>query len=442
MRIKIEKLSTDGKGLARTDNGVIFVAGALPDEIAEIEIVTRKREYSIAKVIKIIEPSNYRTDPICPYFYKSEISCHECGGCQIQHSAYPFQLISKASFVEESLLRIGKIKLDNKVMCEASPKMWNYRNKASFPVKNIKGKVNIGFYAMSSHDLVMIDSCAIINEKLNSTFCIIKENIRGLGFTAYDESCHKGSLRHVIIRTNGIDALVSFVINGKISRQQKDNVVSLANTMPDTTFTINENSSQGNVILGEKTEILTGCGYIETEIKGHLLRYDTTSFFQVNTEQSLKLYEHACSFISPNSSILELYCGIGSITMLLAEKARHVTAVEEWAKSVEAMKLNLDINNVSNVTPICSDSESFISSDEAFFDAVLLDPPRSGCDDKVIAGIISKNIPKIIYISCNPATLARDLRKFIDSGYVIDNIKAFDMFPQTSHVECCCVLIK
>ena len=445
MRLRIEKLATDGKGIARTDNGIIFVAGALPDETAEVEITVRKREYSVAKAVKIIEPSKYRTHPICPYLSnhsKNEISRHECGGCQFQHLTYPFQLEAKASFVEESLLRIGKIKLNDKVMCEPSPKMWNYRNKASFPVKNINDKINLGFYAASSHDLVVIESCAIIHEKLNSAFSVIKENIRNLGFTPYDETHHSGALRHVILRTNGEQVLASFVINGKINERQRKNIISLAGLVPEATFTINENKSRGNTILGKKTKIISGCGYIETKMGRHTLRYDTTSFFQVNSEQAENLYGYACSFIPEGGNTLELYCGIGSITMPLAGKSKLVTAVEEWPEAVSALKTILDINEISNVIPVCSGAENYISSDETAFDAALLDPPRSGCGDKVISGIISKNIPKIIYISCNPATLARDLRKFLDSGYAIENIKAFDMFPQTSHVECCCVLDK
>jgi len=210
--------------------------------------------------------------------------------------------------------------------------------------------------------------------------------------------------------------------------------------MPHATFTINKNPLRGNVILGGFTEIISGCGYIETKMQHHTLRYDTTSFFQINTEQTENLYEYACSFIPEDSKILELYCGIGSITVKLAEKVRRVTAVEEWEEAVDAMKLNLSINNITNVIPVRSDAESFISSDETMYDAVLLDPPRSGCGDKVISSIISKSIPRIVYISCNAATLARDVRKFMDSGYIIDNIKAFDMFPHTSHVECCCIL--
>ena len=433
MQVKIEKLATDGKGIARTENGIVFVAGALPGETAEVEVTKRKREYSIAIVKQIIESSKYRANPICPYSY-------DCGGCQIQHLTYPFQLETKASFVEDSLLRIGKIKLDEKIVCEASPKIWNYRNKASFPVKSINGKVNTGFYAASSHDLAVIDSCVIIHEKLNSSFRIIKESIHSSGLTAYDENNHIGALRHIILRTNGDQVLVSFVINGQISRKQRDNITSIAGSMSGATFTINENKSRGNTILGRKTEIITGSGYLEAKIGRHILRYGTTSFFQVNSEQAENLYSYACSFIPEGGNILELYCGIGSITMKLAGKSKRVTAVEEWAEAVDAMKANLDINKITNVTPVCSDAGSYISSDEAAFDAVLLDPPRSGCSDNVISSIISKNIPKIVYISCNPATLARDLRKFMDSGYIIDNIKAFDMFPQTSHVECCCIL--
>ena len=435
--LKIDKLATDGKGIARTDKGIIFVSGALPDETAEVEIVTRKREYSVAKAKKIIEASVHRTYPLCPYFSRNNISC---GGCQFQHVSYPFQLEVKALFVEESLLRIGKIKLDDKIICEASPKIWNYRNKASFPVKNINGKVNTGFYATSSHELAIIDSCVIIHEKLNSLFTIIKNNLQNLKLSAYDEIRHSGIARHIILRTNGEQSLVSFVINGKINKQQKDNMLSLAKLLNGATFTINENSSRGNVIIGRKTEIISGCGYIETKTERHTLRYDTTSFFQVNSEQANNLYDYACSFIPENSNVLELYCGIGSITMLMSKRANRVTAVEEWADAVNAMKVNMDINEISNVFPICQDAATFMSSDDKVYDAILLDPPRSGCDDKVITGIISKDIPKIVYISCNPATLARDLRKFMDAGYNINNIKAFDMFPQTSHVECCCVL--
>lgn len=425
MQLRIDNMASDGKGIARTDTGVVFVPGALPGELVEAETVLRKREYSVARIIEIHEPNEQRTQPKCPYF-------GNCGGCQLQHAEYSLQLDIKSSFVEDAMTRIGKFER-TKITCIPSPKIWNYRNKASFPVK--RGPT-MGFYVAGSHKLVKIQSCMIIDEILNSAFDKIQAALPTIGIEPYDEVHHKGQLRHVMLRTNGEKLLASFILNGKLVKRKE--ILKIAEGFLDSTFTVNFNDQKGNAIIGERTEILSGDGLINANVGGYQVSYDSTSFFQVNSPQAENIYSYAASLIDSNGHLLELYSGVGSMTLQLAKRAEKVTAVEEWKPAVELMKRNLELNRLSNVVPICAKSEEFMSN--GAFSAVVLDPPRSGCDEKVIGQIAALKIPQVVYVSCNPATLARDLSRLRSLGYKLNSIQAFDMFPQTTHVETCVLL--
>lgn len=440
--LKISALSSDGAGIARTDKGIIFVQGALPGETVKAKIVARKKDFMIADTVEVETPSHGRTTPRCKYYGK-------CGGCQLQHANYSTQLKLKADIVIDAMTRLGGFRLsDKEIVCEASPEAWGYRNKAAFPVQNIRGKICTGFYRAGTHRLEMIRQCPVNAKRLNEIYGKILDGFDSerLPFDGYDERTNTGKLRHIIART-GIhtgESLLSFVVNGKLSAKSVKSLVSLGNNARPSTITMNHNSKPGNVILGTYTENLMGSGLI-TEILGkYRLAFDTTSFFQVNTGQAEKLFAYASSQVRNARNILELYSGTGSLTCYLAGNAKSVTSIEEWRGAVKMAVRNLQANGFENVETLCGRSEEVISDlqDSGKYDAVVLDPPRDGCNRAVLDAVNRFGVRKVVYVSCNPATLARDCKILSGYGYRLESLKAFDMFPQTAHVESVAVLVK
>ncbi|MCL2009550.1 MAG: 23S rRNA (uracil(1939)-C(5))-methyltransferase RlmD, partial [Synergistaceae bacterium] len=429
----IEKISSDGRGIARTGDGVVFTEGALPGEVVEAEVVQRKKDFAFARVRRVIQANPQRVEPACPAF-------GTCGGCQLQHASYALQLEIKAEVVRDALKRIGGLDavIDlSGVQCSPSPRQWGYRNKASFPVRKIKGKPLMGFFRADSHWLVPVQSCPVSAAPLNELFSIMQNELPGLRLDVYDEREHKGALRHVILRA-GIhtgQTLASLVLNGRLNAQNMKSIAGLCRPLKKlTTLTINHNSRPGNVILGDRTEALKGDGLIGERLDGWLLSYDTSSFFQVNTEQAAALYRYARELARAGESadVLELYSGVGSLTCYLAE-TETLTAVEEWGRAVELMEKNLEDNGIHNVRVIKGKAEE--ADTPGPYDLVVLDPPRGGCERAVLDRIIEMGIGRVIYVSCNPATLARDAKILKEGGYMPKSARAFDMFPQTVHVE-------
>lgn len=436
LELNITALSTDAAGIARTSKGVVFVHGALPGETVKAEIVARKKDFSIADTVSIIKNSSGRAVPRCKYY-------GHCGGCQLQHANYETQLNLKADIVRDAMTRLGGFKpeLFEKLTCEPSPDFWGYRNKAAFPVQNFKGKIITGFYRAGTHRLELIRQCPVNAKKLNEIYGKILDGLENpknkFPFDGYDERENKGKLRHLIARTgiNTGESLLSFVINGKLSAKSVKALANLGNSARPDTLTINHNSKPGNVILGTYTENLLGSGIISERLGKYKLMFDTASFFQVNTGQAEKLFAYASSLAEGAENILELYSGTGSLTCYLAEKAKSVTSVEEWRGAVRMAAKNLSANNFENVNALCGRSEEIINDLKNNYDAVVLDPPRDGCERTVLEAINKFGVKKIIYVSCNPATLARDCKILCGHSYGLVKIKAFDMFPQTAHVE-------
>lgn len=436
LELNITALSTDAAGIARTSKGVVFVHGALPGETVKAEIVARKKDFSIADTVSIIKNSSGRAVPRCKYY-------GHCGGCQLQHANYETQLKLKADIVRDAMTRLGGFKpeLFEKLTCESSPDFWGYRNKAAFPVQNFKGKIITGFYRAGTHRLELIRQCPVNAKKLNEIYGKILDGLENpknkFPFDGYDERENKGKLRHLIARTgiNTGESLLSFVINGKLSARSVKALASLGNSARPDTLTINHNSKPGNVILGTYTENLLGSGIISERLGKYKLMFDTVSFFQVNTGQAEKLFAYASNLAEGAENILELYSGVGSLTCYLAEKAKSVTSVEEWRGAVRMAVKNLSANNFENVNALCGRSEEIIEDLKNNYDVVVLDPPRDGCERSVLEAINKFGVKKIIYVSCNPATLARDCKILFGHGYELIKIKAFDMFPQTAHVE-------
>ena len=431
MTLKINSISSDATGIARTENGIIFVENALPGETVKAEIVARKKDFIIAKTVSIEKESSGRVKPRCKYYGK-------CGGCQLQHANYETQLKLKTQIVKDAMIRIGGFdeKLFENLECEASPESWGYRNKAAFPVQNINGKLATGFYRANSHYLEFIKTCPVNAKKINLMYeKLINALNDGISLEGYNEKNHTGKLRHIIIRTgiNTEESLLSLVINGKLSAKNIKTLITLGNEARPDTLTLNHNSRPGNTILGSHTENLIGKGIISERLDKFILRFDTVSFFQINTHQAEKLFSYVRDNAEGSKNILELYSGVGSLTCYIA-KNKFLTSIEESKNAVHMARRNLRENNLE-VNALCGRSEEIIEDLESGYDLVVLDPPRDGCERNVLEAINNFGIPKIIYVSCNPATLARDCKILSLHGYKLGSIKSFDMFPQTAHVE-------
>lgn len=425
--LKIEKLSSDGSGIARTPEGIFFVKGALPGERVVAEILQRKKDFTLARTQRILEASSGRVKPRCPVF-------ELCGGCQLQHADYPLQLQIKADMVHDALTRIGSFSLPQ-LHCVASPQQWGYRNKASFPIRKIKGKPTAGFYQAGSHKLVCLESCPVNAPILNRLFTAMQAELPTLPLDVYDERQHQGAMRHLILRTgvNTGQTLVSLVINGRLDARAVKSIAGLSRSLKNlTTLTLNHNSRPGNVILGAHTEALKGDGTLTERLGDQSFVFDTSSFFQINTEQAHQLYDYV-NELAQGENALELYSGVGSLTCRLSN-VKSVTAVEEWSSAVEFMKKNLEINGITHVTPIQGKAEERILELDGF-DLVVMDPPRTGCERAVLDRIAQVRPQRVIYVSCNPSTLARDAKHLHTAGYNLSSVQAFDMFPQTAHVE-------
>ena len=430
--INIRNLGAHGEGVGDIDGFTVFVEGALPGEMVEAEIVTVKKSYGVGKLLHVVEKSPKRVEPICPLFGK-------CGGCQIMHMDYQGQLYQKTQRVVDAFQRIGKFNDIEISPCVASPAPLHYRNKVQAPIKQGHDGIRIGFYARSSHELVDVDSCYIHCELGQQVYESAASLLKESGVLAYDWKSGKGELRHLIIRTavNQNEALVVIVTRGKAS----DSLIRVAQEIcaqnPEVKGVIqNINPSPHNVVLGRKFELLAGDAYIEEEILDLKFRISAASFFQVNPLQARQLYQQVIDWadLKGTETVLDAYCGVGTLSLFLASSAKKVIGVECVSQAIEDAERNAALNGIENVSFVCAEVEKWIqSADQA--DLVVLNPPRKGCDPAMIEALGNMQSPKILYVSCDPATLARDLAGLKGFGYRIDTVQPFDMFPQTAHVE-------
>ena len=437
LRLEIAGLSSDGSGIARTDRGVVFVAGALPGELVEAELVKRRKNFALARTVSVMRPSPGRTAPRCSAF-------GQCGGCQLQHADYPLQLSLKAGLVRDAMTRLGGFapELFENLECVPSPLPWGYRNKASFPVQSLRGRIVTGFYHAGSHRLIPIKTCPVNAAPLNALYGTVLKGLPSLPFGGYDETTHEGKLRHLVMRSgfHTGQTLLSFVLNGRLAAKGIKALVAVGASGRPSTLTLNHNSRPGNVILGTHTEPLIGSGRIAERLDEWTLEFDTTSFFQVNTGQAEQLFRYAAEQVR-GTDVLELYSGVGSLTCFLASRAcgARVTAVEEWRSAVTMAERNMRANGLE-ARLLCAPAEEAVGDLRGSYGTVVLDPPRDGCDRAVLEAIHAFRASRVVYVSCNPATLARDARILAGHGYRLTSIRSFDMFPQTVHVETVAVM--
>ena len=448
--IKIHGLGSSGEGVGKLDNLAVFVEGALPGEEVLIEIETRKKNYAVGRLVEVVKNSPERVEPFCP-LYKN------CGGCQLQHMSYAAQLKWKRQQVVDAVERIGKlggIKIFETLGMENPLR---YRNKMQFPVgkamrnaqcvvRNDSGRgkdeLVIGCYARGSHKIIDTTSCLIQNAGNDKILAAVRAVAKKFNLQPYDEDTHKGFLRHVMSRVgcNG-ELMIVLVTATKNFPNEKNFVRALLKEIPNvTSIQQNVQTFRNNVILGRDTKILYGKPTIHDKIGGLSFNISARSFFQVNTAQAEVLYKTAQDFaeLRGNETIIDAYCGTGTISLFMAKKARKVVGVEVVSSAVADAKKNSRENNIRNAEFIVGDAVNVLPK---IFDAgvyaevVIVDPPRAGCDRKVLETFAAMKPEKIIYVSCNPATLARDLKILDELGYRTKKIQPVDMFPFTSHVE-------
>ena len=440
-KFKITEINNEGEGIVRLgdERFVVFVPDALPEEDVTCRIVQAKKNYAVAKVLERHNDSPTRIKPLCPVYGK-------CGGCQLQHMDYASQLKLKTKTVYDAIRRIGGVSEPSVNKCIPSPSQWAYRNKASLPVQtDRREKFLAGFYKNRSHDIVPFIGCPVLLPMLESNVVALLRDLKEAGLVGWNEhnSNVMNFIRHLVFRTAKFTdhSLCGVVAGRSANREEARKLKNIAAGLSDHLkgMVFNKNLSKGNFIWGDEFSSIHGDTVMQEMLGKYRFNFEISSFFQINSEQALALYEYAAKMAAGESpeNILELYSGAGTLTAFLSEAAKHVTAVEEWPQASKYLKINAELNGLNNITGHSGSAEDVseaLSGEK--FNTIVLDPPRTGCDPRVIAAIIKISPQKIVYVSCGPATLARDIKSLMSNGYAIRNIQPFDMFPQTGHVEC------
>ncbi len=433
--VKIEKLSNLGTGIARVDGQVVFIENACPEDEVKIKITKVNKNFANAKVIEIITPSPHRVVPFCPMQ-------NVCGSCQMQFIDYDYQLQLKKQMVEDAMKTIGHIdvKINNPI---PSPNIKAFRHKIQCPVSQTKvsKKILAGYYKPQSHEIINIKHCPIQSEICDKVIDFIRNKAPEFNISGYNEPKHTGDLRHIIIRHSSDNGtlLVTLVINAtKIS----DRLSSFAKLIFDefeniTGVCINLNNKKSNVILGDKTICACGQDHIYEKILDKTFIIGASTFFQVNPKSAENIFRYVKDEISKldKPTVLDAYAGIAAFGVVVSDSADKVTSVEENKESIEKAHEVIKLNKIKNVELHCADTTKYLKSIKKKFDITILDPPRKGCSKESLDETFKHSKQKIIYVSCNPATLARDLKYLCEKGCTVECIQPFDMFCHTYHIE-------
>lgn len=434
--VEFEDLTHDGAGVAKVEGYPLFVPNGLPGEKAKIKVIKANKGYGFGKLIEIYEKSPYRVKPSCP-IYK------ECGGCQLQHISYEGQLKAKEKQVRDVLERIGKLEnvKIHPVLGMENP--WRYRNKAQVPVGEQEGGLIGGFYQQKSHQIINMKECIIQQEKNDEVVQAVIDICSRYGVRAYDEGRHKGELRHIMARYGLVTGEVMVVLITRTNDlPHKNKIIEdiISHIEGVKSIVQNVNPKKTNVIFGDETKVLWGEEVIYDLIGDIKFAISARSFYQVNPEQTKVLYEKALEYanLSGTENVIDAYCGIGTISLFLAQKAKKVFGVEIVPEAIEDAKRNAELNGIENAEFAVGEAEVVIPKwyeEGNVAEVLIVDPPRKGCDEALLQTIIKMKPKRVIYVSCNPGTLARDLRILEDGGYQTIEVQPVDMFPQTSHVE-------
>ena len=430
-----------GEGIAKIDDFTIFIPNAIKGEKIKIKIIKVLTSYAFGKIIEIIEPSKNRLESDCSTYKR-------CGGCNLRHVKYDETLKIKQNLVQSLVNKT----LKNKIKVKETIGMENpyyYRNKAQFPIgKDKENNVVMGVFANRTHEIIPIEECFIQNKEIQKLSKFILEFIKENDISVYDETSRKGLIRHIVtkigIKTNEIMCII--VINGKEIPKEKELTMQIIKKFPNVkTIVKNINTKNKNVIMGEKNEKIYGDGYIEDKLGEYTFKISPHSFYQVNPVQAEKLYSIGVEAANINKEdvVFDLYCGIGTISLFMAKYAKKVYGVEIVEQAIKDAKENAKINNIKNTEFIAGDTklilDDLINNKKIIPNVVMVDPPRKGLDNRSVENILKIMPNRFVYISCNPATLVRDLAKF-EEMYEIKSIQPVDMFPFTAHVECVAVM--
>lgn len=445
--LKIEDMGVDGAGIGKADGMTFFVKDAVIGDVVRAKVMKLKKTYGYARLMELLEASPDRVEPKCPYY-------RQCGGCQIQALSYEKQLEFKERKVRNNLERIGgfsEIPMEPIVGMEEP---YHYRNKAQFPVGTDKdGHIVTGFYAGRTHTIIPNRDCALGLPVNREILDLVIDFMEKYHVSAYDEKTGKGLVRHVLIRCGftSKEKMVCLIINGKSLPHSEKLVEALREIDGMTSISINCNTERTNVILGRKTVVLWGQEYITDQIGEISYEISPVSFYQVNPVQTEKLYGLALEYadLHGEETVWDLYCGIGTISLFLAQKAKQVYGVEIIPQAIENAKRNAVKNGIENAEFFVGKSEEVLpefyekeaaAGRKAHADVIVVDPPRKGCDEKLLETIVKMAPDRVVYVSCDSATLARDLKILCENGYELKRARAVDQFCHTVHTESVCLM--
>ncbi|WP_025026123.1 23S rRNA (uracil(1939)-C(5))-methyltransferase RlmD [Caldalkalibacillus mannanilyticus] len=445
IELHIDGLTHEGMGVGKHEGFTIFVKDALPQEQVKVKIILVKKNFAVGRLLEIIKESEHRVEPSCTIF-------QQCGGCQLQHLSYEEQLKQKQQQVADNMKRIAGLDLE-KVMIHPTLGMenpWRYRNKAQVPIGEQEGGLVGGFYKQGTHEIIEMKECLIQHEQNDQAVQKVKEIAYRLGLRAYQEEGHQGLLRHVVIKygfSSG-EVMIVLVTNGDEIPRQEELVQGIREEFPQLKSLVqNINTKKTNVIFGAETKVLWGEEYIYDSIGDIQFAISARSFYQVNPVQTKVLYDKALDYadLTGNEIVIDAYCGIGTISLFLAQKAKKVLGVEIVPEAIADAKRNAKLNGIENVEFAVGEAEKVIpwwKAQGLAPDVIVVDPPRKGCDIALLETMIEMKPQRIVYVSCNPSTLARDLKVLEQGGFETKEIQPVDMFPHTSHVECCSLLVR
>ena len=433
--------TAEGQGVARIEGCAVFLPNAIAGEKYRVRIEKVGKTWAAGKIVEILEKSPHRVNRECPVDKL-------CGGCDFWNMDYEEETRLKAERVRQCLNRIGGESLEN-VPILAAPTCYGYRNKAQYPVSSQKNRVFAGFFKAGTHQVIENEKCLILPPETDRVKKIVIDYVNHYRITAYDETTGKGLLRHIYVRRGAVsgEVLVCLVVNGRKLPHIEDLIQRLHAVPGFTSLVLSVNTKAGNTVLGEEFITLYGPGYIEDTLCGLKFRLSARSFYQVNHQQAQRLYEAAIAQaeITKDDLVLDLYCGVGTITLAMAKAAGKVIGVEVVEQAVEDARENARRNGIENAEFFCGDAGKAaleLENQGIRPDVIVVDPPRKGLNADTIEALHRMSPRRIVYVSCDPATLARDVALLKERGYVLKNAQAADLFPRCSHVESIVCLIK
>ena len=438
LKIEMDGISHQGWGIGRYQGFTVFVPGGLPGETVEVKVGQMKKSYAVAELVKVIKSSPHRAEPLCVEFTS-------CGGCHMQHAQYEHQLHLKRKIVTDAMKKIGKMNdvQVHPVLGMAHP--WKYRNRIQLHVQVEGSRVELGFFKPGTHELVTFEECFLIPDIFNHMRNFLQEEL--------DKHLEKNDLsllKHIVLKISAYtQEIIVVFVTGKMSFSfLHDLAIALIEHFPTVASVVqNIQDKNSGALFGPEWKLILGKERIEDKIGDIVFSISPGSFVQVNAEQTKVLYDKVLEYahLTGKETVMDIYCGIGTMSLLFARKAKKVIGIEEFRGAVEDAEKNARINNIDNAEFIAGKAEIVLPQMETSGihpDVIVVDPPRKGCDPAVLEAIAKMNPPKLIYVSCDPATLARDLKVLTGKGYEILEVQPVDMFPQTNHVETITVLYR